>query len=136
MTVVRVASNSSRYGQEVTIRQFRLKADEPPTVGGDDSGPSPFEWILAGLGACTSMTLQMYAERKGWPLEQVIVELDYVRQNGQPVIHVDLAMAGDLDEDQRQRLLEMSDRCPVHKLLTVPVQIQTQLSDQLAQASF
>lgn len=134
MTAVRVSSNASRYGQDVTIRQFHLNADEPPSIGGDDSGPTPFEWVLTGLGACKAITLQMYAERKGWNLEQVAVDLHYDNQADQPVIHADLAIAGDLDDSQRERLREISDRCPVHKLLTKPVQIETQLVDSAAEA--
>ena len=65
MTSVRVISNNSRYGQDVTIRQFQFTADEPPTLGGDDAGPTPFEWILTGLGSCKAITFKMYAERKG-----------------------------------------------------------------------
>jgi putative redox protein len=77
MTSVRITSNDSRYGQDVTIRQFQLQADEPPTLGGDDAGPTPVEWLLTSLGACKAITLQMYAERKGWQLEQVTVDLTY-----------------------------------------------------------
>lgn len=75
MTAVRVVSNDARYGQDVTIRQFHLMADEPPTLGGDDTGPTPFEWILTGLGSGKAITLKMYAERKGWHLEQVAVDV-------------------------------------------------------------
>lgn len=133
MTSVRVSSNASRYGQDVAIRQFHLSADEPPAMGGDDSGPAPFEWVLAGLGTCKAITLKMYAERKGWDLQEVVVELRYDPQNDPPTIHADLVITGDLDESQRQRLREISDRCPVHKLLTTPVQIQTQLVDDIAE---
>lgn len=69
MTLVRVSSNTSRYGQDVSIRQFQLGADEPSALGGGDTGPAPLEWILAGLGSCKAITLKMYTERKGWKLE-------------------------------------------------------------------
>jgi len=127
MTAVRVVSDGSRFGQAVTIRQFQLTADEPPAVGGDDAGPTPMEYILAGLGSCKAITLQMYAERKGWPLEQVAVELSYEAHQGEYLIEAQLTLHGDLDEAQRQRLREISDRCPVHKMLTASVQIQTAL---------
>ena len=129
MTSVRVASNNSRYGQDVTIRQFQLTADEPPTLGGDDTGPAPFEWILVGLGSCKAITLKMYAERKGWNLERVTVDLTYESHEGDPFITAHLTLEGDLNDEQRQRLREISDRCPAHKLLTTPVPIQTQLVD-------
>lgn len=129
MTTVRVVSNDSRYGQDVTIRQFQLSADEPPTLGGDDTGPTPFEWILTGLGSCKAITLKMYAERKGWQLEQVAVDLTYEPHNAEAMITAHLTLTGDLTSEQRERLREISDRCPVHKLLSNPVQIQTQLVD-------
>ena len=127
MTSVRVVSDGSRFGQAITIRQFQMTADEPPSVGGDDAGPTPMEYILAGLGSCKAMTLQMYAERKGWPLEQVTVELSYEAHQGEYRMEAQLMLKGDLDDAQRQRLREISDRCPVHKMLTAPVQIQTAL---------
>lgn len=127
MTSVRVASNNSRYGQDVTIRQFQLTADEPPTLGGDDAGPTPFEWVLTGLASCKAITLKMYAERKGWALAQVSADLTYESVEGAPYITAHLTLEGDLTDEQRQRLLDISERCPVQKLLTNPIQIQTQL---------
>ncbi|MGF1522207.1 MAG: OsmC family protein [Leptolyngbyaceae cyanobacterium] len=128
MTSVKVSSNASRYGQNIAIRQFQLAADEPPALGGDDAGPAPFEWILAGLGSCKAITLKMYAERKGWNLESVVVDLSYENQDDQPFIQAELALEGDLDEAQRQRLREISDRCPVQRMLAASVPIQTQLA--------
>lgn len=128
MTSVRVASNASRYGQDIAIRQFHLVADEPHDLGGDDAGPAPLEWILAGLGSCKAITLKMYAERKGWNLEEVMVDLRYETHDNQHTIQAELTLKGELDEGQRQRLRELSDRCPVHRLLSTPVQIQTQLA--------
>lgn len=128
MISVQVASNHSRYGQDISIRHLHLAADEPPSLGGDDVGPTPTELILSGLGSCKAITLQMYAERKGWNLESVVVELSYDSNDKQPQIQTELTLKGDLDEQQRQRLQDISDRCPVHKLLTTPVTIQTQLA--------
>ncbi|ABW27261.1 OsmC family protein [Acaryochloris marina] len=128
MISVQVASNHSRYGQDISIRHLNLAADEPPSLGGDDVGPTPTELVLAGLGSCKAITLQMYAERKGWKLESVAVELSYDSAVQQPTIQAKLSLRGDLDEKQRQRLRDISDRCPVHKLLTTPVAIQTQLT--------
>ncbi|RZM79208.1 OsmC family protein [Leptolyngbya iicbica] len=130
MTSVRVTSNDSHFGQDVTIRQFRLAADEPPTLGGDDAGPTPCEWMLTALGSCKAITLKMYAERKGWKLDRVSVDLTYEAQAGEAKIEANLTLEGDLTEEQRQRLREISDRCPVQKLLKQPTQIQTQLLAQ------
>ncbi|MEM9219563.1 MAG: OsmC family protein [Cyanobacteria bacterium P01_F01_bin.150] len=128
MRAVRVSSNGSRYGQDAEIRQFRLLADEPPAIGGDDTGPTPFEYILTGLGSCKAITLQMYAERKGWALEAITVDLHYEKHENGHRIYADLTVEGDLDEQQRERLRELSDRCPVQRLLTEPIQIQTKLT--------
>lgn len=127
MASVRVSSNGSRYGQDIEIRQFQLLTDEPPDIGGDDTGPTPFEFILTGLGSCKAITLQMYAERKGWQLDSVTVDLRYEKQENGHRIHAALMVEGDLDEQQRERLREISDRCPVQRLLTEPVHIDTQL---------
>ncbi|PSN17955.1 osmotically inducible protein OsmC [filamentous cyanobacterium CCP5] len=129
MASVKVSSNATRYGQDVAIRQFQLTADEPVSAGGDDAGPAPFEWVLAGLGSCTAMTVKMYADRKGWDLQQVSVNLSHKVENHQHLIQIDLALSGHLDDRQRQRLREISDRCPVHQLLTASATIQTRLME-------
>jgi len=136
MASVTVSSTSARYTQDVQIRQFHLVADEPPEVGGDDRGPKPTEFLLASLGSCKAITLQMYAERKGWPLRQVQVELQETsggdalegRVRDRPQIQALLHLEGDLDEEQRQRLLVMADKCPIHKLLSASVDIHTHLA--------
>jgi uncharacterized OsmC-like protein len=116
-----------------------LTADEPLPVG-EDTGPSPYDLLLASLGACTSMTLRMYAARKHWPLEKVTVTLRHARihaedcsecvtQAGQlDAIERVIDLAGDLDEGQRARLLEIADRCPVHKTLHSEVLVGTSLA--------
>ncbi len=131
MTSVRVSSNASPLGQDIAIRQFHLFADEPPDLGGNDTGPTPFEWILAGLGACKAITVKMYAARKGWELEDVNVDCSLEKVENSPVIHANLQLVGVLTTEQQQRLLEIADRCPVHKLLTAEVQIHTVLSLKL-----
>jgi len=128
MTSVQVSSNRSRYGQDVAIRQFQLTTDEPFSLGGDDAGPAPFEWVLTGLGSCKAITLKMYAERKGWDLEEVVVDLSYEKQDDQHLIQTQLTLKGDLDNAQRERLREIADHCPVHRFLTEPVSIATQLT--------
>jgi putative redox protein len=127
MTSVRVSANSSRLGQDVAIRQFHLTADEPSDLGGDDAGPTPSEFVLTGLGACKAITVRMYAERKGWKLEHVSIDLNLQKEGDRHLIHAHLNLEGALTDEQRQRLREIADRCPVHKLLTSDIDIQTVL---------
>jgi putative redox protein len=87
----------------------------------------PLEWVLAGLGACKSITVQMYAQRKGWVLQQVSIDLSYQNLGDRHRIDVQMSLEGDLDYEQRQRLRQIADRCPVHRLLTGNVEIQTAL---------
>jgi putative redox protein len=128
MTSVQVSSNVSRYGQDIAIRQFELIADEPITLGGDDLGPTPTELLLAGLGSCKAITIKMYAERKGWPVENVYVAAELNTVDKQSVITAYLTLVGDLSDEQRDRLREIGDRCPVHRLLSATTEIQTVLT--------
>jgi putative redox protein len=138
---VRVAeAGEGRFAQLVTLGQHRLRADEPVSVGGDDSGPGPYDLLLAGLGACTSMTVRMYAEQKKWPLEHVTVDLKHdkvhaadcaeceTREGKIDKIERVLTLEGDLDEAQRARLLEIAGKCPVHRTLHSEVWIPTRLA--------
>ena len=125
MREVVVASDGSKLGQDITIGGFRLRADEPVDRGGADTGPEPHEWLLSALGACTSMTLRLYAERKGWSLKGVQVRLTGGPADGRYAITRHITMDGDLDAEQRQRLLEIADKCPVHRTLTGEVTVQT-----------
>jgi putative redox protein len=121
--------------QEITAGRHKLIADEPVEVGGSDSGPDPYSLLLAALGACTSMTLQIYARRKGWPLEQVRVVLRHSQIHAKDCeqcetkegkisrIEKQVILTGPLTEEQRARLLEIAARCPVQKTLTSEVNI-------------
>ncbi|WP_445168994.1 OsmC family protein [Mycolicibacterium sp. Dal123E01] len=131
-------SGTGTYTQEITAGRHRLFADEPQPIG-DDEGPTPYDLLLAGLGACTSMTIRMYANKKGWPLERVEVRLRHTRIHAEDcaacetekgmISHIDrsITLIGDLDDDQRQRLMLMAERCPVHQTLTSEVDIATSL---------
>jgi putative redox protein len=125
MSSVNVSSNGSRFGQDIAIRQFQLTADEPTSLGGDDRGPTPTELVMAGLGSCKAITIQMYAERKGWSLDRVSVAVESQIVEQQTVIFAHLTLEGDLSDEQRDRLREIGDRCPVHHLLAGTVDIQT-----------
>lgn len=124
---------------EVLVNRHSLVADEPLSAGGTDQGPSPFDLLVAALGACTAMTLRMYADRKRWPLEAATVRLKHdkihaadcetceTREGMLDRIEREIEIEGPLDPDQKQRLLEIADRCPVHRTLTSEVQISTRL---------
>src|ERR1700710_2496313 len=121
-TVTVTESGSGTYTQQITAGSHQFVADEPQPIG-DDAGPNPYDLLLAGLGACTSMTVRMYADRKGWPLERVRVTLRHSRIHAEDcadcettigfISHIDrdIELTGDLDDTQRQRLLYMADRC-------------------------
>jgi putative redox protein len=137
-TVTVAETGTGTYTQQITAGPHQLVADEPRPVG-DDTGPTPYDLLLAALGACTSMTVRMYADRKGWPLERVRVTLRHSRIHAKDcadcettrgwVDHIDrdVELVGDLDDTQLQRLLHIAERCPVHQTLTSEVHIATSL---------
>jgi len=138
--VVRETRNS-KFQQTVSIGPHRLLADEPVAAGGEDSGPGPYDFLLAGLGACTSMTMRLYAERKSLPLERVTVTLKHSKIYAEDCAECDtkagmldqiervIAMEGALDAEQRRKLMEIADKCPVHRTLTSEIRIVTHLAD-------
>jgi uncharacterized OsmC-like protein len=127
--------------QTIEIRQHRLTADEPSSAGGQDAGPDPYELLLAALGACTSITVRLYAQRKGWPLDGVQVALHHeriyavdcaeceTRDGFLDKITKQLTFFGPLDQEQRQRLAAIAERCPVNRTLQREVVIEQHLSD-------
>lgn len=141
--VVIIENGLGRYQQTVRVGQHTLLADEPASVGGADAGPAPFDYLLAALGTCTSMTLRMYAEVKKLPLTGVMVELTHekVEVDGRGKadrIGRTITLNGDLTPEQRTRLLEIANKCPVYRTLQSDIQIESVLQkgqlDTLAQS--
>jgi putative redox protein len=136
---VSVTSESLRFVQNISVGHHALLADETSDHGGKDAGPDPYELLLAALGACAGITVQMYADRKQWRLEGVHVVLTYATipatDRGHPDtkvqmvdgVEMDISSSGDLSEDQQRRLLEVAGKCPIHRLLSSPVPIHTGL---------
>jgi putative redox protein len=127
MREVQVGTGSGRLGQTIMIGEHRLTADEPRDAGGDDTGPGPHELLLAALGACTSMTVKIYADRKAWPLRGVEVHLNGRSEATGFVIQRTLRVEGDLSPEQKTRLVEIAEKCPVAKTLRGTIQIDTVL---------
>jgi uncharacterized OsmC-like protein len=135
--VVVTETREGRFQQLVQAGKHRSLADEPVSAGGLDSGPSPYDLLLAALGACTAMTLRLYAERKALPLERVSVALTHARIHAADCetceteegmldrIDRTISLDGNLDANARRRLLEIADKCPVHRTLTSEVEIRT-----------
>jgi putative redox protein len=140
-SVVVRETRHGKFQQTVTVGPHRLTADEPSAAGGDDTGPGPYDFLLAALGACTSMTLRLYADRKALPLDRVTVALRHGRIHAEDCaecetktglvdqIEREITMEGTLDPDQRQKLMEIADKCPVHRTLTSEIRIVTRASE-------
>lgn len=132
-----VRGSAAGFAQEISAGQHHLKSDEPASAGGTDTGPAPYDLLLAALGSCTSITLGMYARRKGWPLEDVTVNLRHSKVHASDCadcetkdvmldrIERDIHLTGPLTPEQKSRLVEIADKCPVHRTLTSTIQIKT-----------
>jgi uncharacterized OsmC-like protein/pimeloyl-ACP methyl ester carboxylesterase len=134
-------TRASKFQNTVSIGPHHLLADEPAAAGGEDSGPGPYDFVLAGLGACKSMTMRLYADRKSLPLECATVTLSHskiyakdcaeceTKEGMLDQIEVVIGLEGPLDADQRKRILEIADKCPVHRTLTSEIRIVTRAAD-------
>jgi putative redox protein len=139
--VVVQETGNSKFQQSVSAGPHRLLADEPKAAGGDDTGLSPYDFVLAGLGACTSMTMRLYADRKSLPLTRTTVTLRHSKIYAQDCAECEtrdgmldqiervIAMEGALSSEQRERLMEIADKCPVHRTLTSEIHIVTRAAD-------
>jgi putative redox protein len=134
-----IVSSLEGLAQQIVSGEHRWRADEP-TPSGTDTGPTPYDLLLASLGACTSMTLRLYAQRKGMDLQRITVRLQHYRIHAEDCrdcetksgildrIDREIELSGNLDEAQRQRLLEIAERCPVHRTLKSEINIRTSLA--------
>jgi uncharacterized OsmC-like protein len=132
-----VRGSATGFAQDIVAGRHRMAADEPVSVGGTDTGPNPYDFLLAALGACTSITVGMYARRKGWPLEEVTVNLRHAKIHASDCaecetkegmldrIERDIHFAGSLTNEQRSKLIEIANKCPVHRTLTSEIVIKT-----------
>jgi uncharacterized OsmC-like protein len=136
-----VRGSASGFAQEILAGRHRLVGDEPVSAGGTNTGPTPYDLLLAALGSCTSMTVGLYARRKGWPLESVTVRLFHSRVHAEDCANCEtkegmldridavIELNGRLTEEQRKRLLEIAEICPVHRTLQSEMEIRSRLED-------
>lgn len=121
---------AGRYRTSVSARQHLLFADEPPGVGGQDTGPTPMELLAGALGACTAITLRMYSDRKKWPVEDIDVDVTLDKTpEGERTATMKVRVGGDLDAEQRARLMQIAHACPVHKIVAPGLAIDASLVD-------
>ena len=134
-----VHGKAAGFAQEVKIDSHELYADEPASYGGTDTGPSPYDLLLAALGSCTSMTIGLYARKRSWPLESITVSLRHskihaidceeceTKEGRIDRIELDIQLTGSLTDEQRTKLIEIAGKCPVHQTLTSEINIKTRL---------
>src|SRR4051812_17860661 len=144
-----VRGNATGFVQEIASGSHHFRADEPASVGGTDSAPTPYDYVLAGLGACTSMTVGLYARRKKWPLDDVVVGLRHSRIHAHDWadcetkegmldrIELDVDLKGALTDEQRAKLMEIASKCPVHRTLRseMDIKVRPAAADKSADAT-
>jgi putative redox protein len=138
-SVIVASTGTGPFEQILLDGRHALHADEPVAVGGGDAGPGPYELLLMALGSCTSMTVNMYAARKNWTLDQVVVQLRHERVHADDCVNCEdpkskidrilcsIELIGALDDAQRKQLIEIAKKCPVHRTLTNKIEIRTDL---------
>ena len=138
-TSVVIRGTGSGFAQEIVAGQHLLKADEPLSAGGTETGPTPYELLLAALGACTAMTITMYARRKNWPVDGIVVRLSHSKIHAEDCfdcqteagfldrIDREIELSGSLSPDERLKLFEIAEKCPVHRTLTSEIDIRSSL---------
>jgi putative redox protein len=134
-----VRGPASGFAQQISVGPHQLRGDEPLDAGGTDTGPTPYDLLLAALGTCTSMTISMFARRRKWPLQDVTVRLRHSRIYAEDCadcesknvridrIEREIGLKGDLSDDQRKALLAIAEKCPVHRTLTSEIRIDSRL---------
>lgn len=130
MATINSSIKSTLYQVKITSSTGNeIIADEPQSIGGQDAGLSPEELLISALAACTSATLRMYADRKGWAVKEIKTELSLERskEGSQTTIHRKIEIIGNIDAEQKERMLIIANKCPVHKILSNPIDIQTEL---------
>lgn len=128
---VTARTSDIKYKTEIQSVNHTFISDEPLDLDGGDLGPNPGEYLSAALAACTSITVKMYAERSGWKLDEVHVEVDYARDDNNKITKFikHIVLIGDLDEKQKDRLFKISQRCPIQRLLEGPIEIESEFSE-------
>jgi putative redox protein len=129
MATITARIERSPYETHLSTGSQVVVVDEPVDVGGQDRGMRPGELLAGSLAACTVITLRMYADRKGWPLDSAVAHVDYTNdpETNRSLFSMKLILTGNLNNGQRARLLEMADRCPVHRVLENPIDFETRL---------
>jgi putative redox protein len=125
--MVTAVIGQDRYRTELFVSSKTIIADEPEDVGGTNLGPAPGEFLMISLASCTAITLRMYADRKKWSVSKIKVEVAAERLDNKTLLKREIVLEGNLEGDQRQRLLQIANSCPVHKMLTNPIAINTTL---------
>lgn len=119
--------DKAHYQTSTTIDGHTVISDEPPEKGGADTGVNPHGLLLAGLGSCTAITLRMYIDRKMWLVDEIAVNLELFKTEDGYLIEMQVSFQGELNDDQRKRLIQIADACPIHKMLTGNINITTAL---------